>query len=84
MCGIPSITLEGTVEDWKMLREKTLTLSRFDFQWWTDTIKPILDDFVNASCGNIDAKKGNMGRTQRSPSLDCCNFNVVAKLRKSF
>ena len=53
-CGIPSITLEGTVEDWKKLREKTLSLSRFDFQWWTDAVKPILDEFVNASSGVVN------------------------------
>ena len=53
-CGIPSITLEGTVEDWKKLREKTLSLSRFDFQWWTDAVKPILDEFVNASSGMVN------------------------------
>ena len=54
LCGIPSITLEGTVEDWKKLREKTLSLSRFDFQWWTDAVKPILDEFVNASSGVVN------------------------------
>ena len=54
LCGIPSITLEGTVEDWKKLREKTLSLSRFDFQWWTDAVKPILDEFVNVSSGAVN------------------------------
>ena len=54
LCGVPSITLEGTVEDWKKLREKTLSLSRFDFKWWTDAVKPILDEFVNASSGMVN------------------------------
>ena len=54
LCGIPTITLEGTVEDWETLREKTLSLSRFDFQWWTDAIRPILDEFVSASSGVIN------------------------------
>ena len=53
-CGIPSITLEGTVEDWKKLREKTLSLSHFDFQWWTDAVEPILDEFVEASSGVVN------------------------------
>ena len=56
LCGIPSITLEGTVEDWKRLREKTLSLSRFDFQWWTDAVKPILDEFVKALSGVVNKK----------------------------
>ena len=55
-CGIPSITLEGTVEDWKKLREKTLSLSRFDFKWWTDAVKPILNKFVKASTGVVKKK----------------------------
>ena len=53
ICGIPSVTLEGTVDDWKKLREKTLSLSRFDFQWWTDAVQPVLDEFVNASSGVV-------------------------------
>ena len=55
-CGIPEITLEGTVEDWKKLREKALSLARFDLQWWTDPLKPILDEFVNAASGKIMKK----------------------------
>ncbi len=53
MCGIPSVTLEGTVEDWMKLRDKTLSLSRFDFKW-TDAVKPILDEFVNAASGKVN------------------------------
>ena len=56
MCGIPEITLEGTVEDWKKLREKALSLARFDLQWWIDPLKPILDEFVNAASGKITKK----------------------------
>ena len=55
-CGIPSITLEGTVEDWKKLREKIRYLSRYDFKWWTDAVKPILDEFVKASSGAVKKK----------------------------
>ena len=55
-CGIPEITLGGTVEDWKKLREKALSLARFDLQWWTDPLKPILDEFVNAAFGKITKK----------------------------
>lgn len=54
MCGIPEITLEGTVDDWKKLREKTLSLARFDLQWWTDPLKKILNEFVKASSGEVN------------------------------
>ena len=43
LCGIPEIILEGTVADWKKLREKTLSVSQFCLQWWTDPLKPILE-----------------------------------------
>ena len=48
LCGIPEITLEGTVDDWKKLREKTLSLAKFDLKWWTDAVEPILDEFVSS------------------------------------
>ena len=53
-CGIPEITLRGTVEDWKKLRDKALKLEQYDFKWWTDELKPILDQFVAAASGNVD------------------------------
>ena len=53
-CGIPEITLRGTVDDWKQLRERALGLAQFELQWWTDALKPILDQFVAASEGHVD------------------------------
>ena len=54
VCGIPQITLEGTVDDWKQLRERALGLAQFDLQWWIDPLKPILDQFVAAVEGHVD------------------------------
>ena len=54
MCGIPEITLRGTVEDWKKLRDKALKLARYDLKWWTDKLKPVLNQFVAASSGRVD------------------------------
>ena len=54
VCGIPSITLEGTVEDWERVKEKTLALEKYDLGWWTDRLVPILDEFIAASKGNAD------------------------------
>ncbi|MBI3511757.1 MAG: DUF4419 domain-containing protein [Bacteroidetes bacterium] len=53
-CGIPKITLEGTTADWEKLRTKTLSLGKYDFKWWTDSIAPILNEFVDASRGEVD------------------------------
>ena len=55
-CGIPEITLEGTVDDWKKLRDKTLSLAQYDLDWWIEALKPILDQFVDAASGKVDQK----------------------------
>ncbi|XP_070532233.1 uncharacterized protein [Ptychodera flava] len=52
--GIPSITLEGTKEDWIAIRDKAEQLEQYDLKRWTKELLPVLDQFVNASSGNID------------------------------
>ena len=52
--GIPEITLEGTVDSWKQLRERALGLAQFDLQWWIDLLKIILDQFVVAKEGHVN------------------------------
>ncbi|XP_070532206.1 uncharacterized protein [Ptychodera flava] len=54
LCGIPSITLEGTKEDWVAVRDKAEQLEQYDLKRWTKQLLPVLDQFVNASSGNID------------------------------
>ena len=53
-CGFPSITLEGTVEDWELVKKKTQSLSKYDLEWWTSKLIPILDEFINARKGSPD------------------------------
>ena len=48
-CGIPEITLLGTMEDWQKVYDKTMQLRSFDLAWWVDELKPILKQFVKAS-----------------------------------
>ena len=50
-CGIPSVTLEGTPDDWKLLREKTRKLGEFGVESWTKRLDPILEEFVLAAQG---------------------------------
>lgn len=47
-CGIPEITLLGTVEDWKSVRTRTNNLSEFGLGWWTEPLSKVLDEFVLA------------------------------------
>lgn len=53
-CGIPSITLTGTPDDWQSLLDKTMALNEYGMGWWTKDLKPILEEFVRASKGEPD------------------------------
>jgi hypothetical protein len=53
-CGIPEITLQGTPKDWQKIYDKTKQLSKYDLEWWTKELEPLLKEFVKASKGKID------------------------------
>lgn len=53
-CGIPEITLLGTTADWENVLKKTMALSKYDLEWWTKDLKPILEQFILASQNKID------------------------------
>jgi hypothetical protein len=54
VCGIPTVTLEGTPDDWQRIRDRIEVLATFDLQWWTSRLTPILDQFVTTSMGSPD------------------------------
>lgn len=54
LCGIPEVTLLGTTDDWNRLARRTDQLGQFDLQWWTEILRPILAEFVNASVGKTN------------------------------
>jgi hypothetical protein len=51
-CGIPSITLKGSVEDWLNILDRTNQLREYDLDWWIDEIIPILNEFVYTAEGS--------------------------------
>lgn len=51
-CGIPSITLLGTTEDWVKIYEDVDQFKQFGLEEWVDEVKPIIKEFVEASKGN--------------------------------
>jgi hypothetical protein len=55
-CGIPEITLQGTTKDWQKILDKTKQLNKYDLEWWTKELEPVLKEFVNASKGKINKK----------------------------
>jgi hypothetical protein len=58
ICGIPSVILEGSPEDWELLRNKVSALheSDLDLNWWTTQLLPLCDQFIRASRGDVDSK----------------------------
>ena len=68
-CGIPSVTLTGTPEDWQKVLEKTQQLEKYGIGKWTKSLVPILTEFVKASEGKADqafwqsmVKKGRLDK----------------------
>ena len=54
LCGIPTITLEGTHEDWKALAERAQCFREFGLGLWLDVLSPILNQFARAIQGDVD------------------------------
>jgi hypothetical protein len=56
MCGIPEITLLGTVEDWRSMRIRAQNLAEYECEEWIESLIGVLDEFVAAVEGhpNID------------------------------
>jgi len=50
-CGIPSITLKGTPDDWRKVMDKTRRLSAYGLEEWTKSLDYILRQFVVAAEG---------------------------------
>jgi hypothetical protein len=54
-CGIPAVTLDGTVEDWEKIHERVGRLEQYDLKWWTDEVRPITAELVQAANGKPTA-----------------------------
>jgi hypothetical protein len=54
MCGIPRVTLLGSIDDWKSIRRRAEVLAEFDLGWWVKALIPVLDQFVLAALGQPD------------------------------
>jgi hypothetical protein len=56
VCGIPEITLTGTVDDWRKIRERIDVIAELDLEQWCKSLRPIADHFVRAASGDVDVK----------------------------
>lgn len=55
-CGIPEIKIEGTKEDWQKIKKNIQHFKGYDIDNWVNSLKPIIQQFINASDNKIDHK----------------------------
>jgi hypothetical protein len=53
-CGIPSITLNGTREDWIKIKGKLKQLDKYGLSAWANNLSPLIDEFINVYDGKIN------------------------------
>ena len=53
-CGIPYIILEGSIGDYKSIKEKAEKLSKYEFKWYIDRKIPHIEKMIEAKSGKID------------------------------
>lgn len=77
-CGIPTVTLKGTPQDWQRVLDKTQQLKPYGLEAWTESLTPILKEFVLAAQGNPNRKFWqSMVKQERPDELEggACNPN---------
>ena len=55
-CGIPSIKLKGSPDDWQKVLDKTRCLKKYNLEKWARDLEEILEEFVKASKGRANQK----------------------------
>lgn len=46
VCGIPKITVTGSLADWQRIRARIEVLATYRLGWWVERLRPILDEFL--------------------------------------
>ncbi|RHZ58298.1 hypothetical protein Glove_374g16 [Diversispora epigaea] len=61
-CGIPKVTLDGTLEDWLHLQEKVAKIRDLglELDFWLDRLEPVINQFVSTYKGDVDEKFWSM------------------------
>ena len=55
-CGIPSITLKGSPDDWQKVLDKVRSLKKYKLEKWASDLEVILKEFVEASKGKANKR----------------------------
>lgn len=81
LCGIPFVTLLGTVDDWKALSERVRGLAAFgDIGWWLNDVTDIVDRLLQAAQGQVDKNFWNSIYKSRSQSGGVSITGWIVKL----
>lgn len=56
LCGIPQITLEGTVADWQLIGQRVEKFTQFGLSWWLKSLSSLIERFIETAEGNINQK----------------------------
>ncbi len=52
VCGIPKITVTGSLQDWQRIRARVEVLETFGLEWWVARLRPVLDEFIRTAEGH--------------------------------
>jgi hypothetical protein len=52
VCGIPKITVEGSLADWQRIRARVEVLETYGLEWWVSRLRLVLDEFVRTAAGH--------------------------------
>jgi hypothetical protein len=77
VCGIPSITLEGTPADWQEVAARAEWLGSVGLGRWRDALRPVLRQFVAAARGEADPRFWRSIYRHTPPT---CDFSRPRKL----
>ena len=55
-CGIPSVKLKGSPDDWQKVLDKARCLKKYNLEKWARDLEDILEEFVKASKGRTNRK----------------------------
>ncbi len=53
-CGISEVTVEGTVKDWEKILTRLDYLAKYDLEWWTSELKPVIQKIIDTKKGKLD------------------------------
>ncbi|MEJ2881600.1 DUF4419 domain-containing protein [Pedobacter sp. GR22-6] len=53
-CGIPDVTVEGTVKDWEKILTRLDYLADYELEWWTSELKPVIQKIIDTKKGKLD------------------------------